>query len=40
MIPSQGGLFVLKITADGTEDLAIQMMEATAAIDEQATITP
>ena len=40
VIPSQGGLFVLKITADGTEDLAIQMMEATAAIDEQATNTP
>ena len=30
----------LKLTAEGPEDLAIQLMEATAAIDEQTTITP
>jgi hypothetical protein len=40
IIPGQDGLFVLKITADGGEDLAMQMMEATAAIDEQTTIVP
>jgi hypothetical protein len=40
IIPGQDGLFVLKITADGGEDLAMQMMDATAAIDEQTTITP
>ena len=40
IIPGQDGMFVLKITADGSEDLAMQMMEATAAIDEQTTIVP
>ncbi|WP_460356417.1 envelope biogenesis lipoprotein LpqN [Mycobacterium sp. ZZG] len=40
VIPGQDGLFVLKLTADGTEDLAYPLMEATAAIDEQTTITP
>jgi hypothetical protein len=40
IIPSQDGLFVLKITADGGEDLAMQMMDATAAIDDQTTIVP
>lgn len=40
VVPGQGGLFVVRITADGTEDVAMQMMEATSAIDEQATITP
>lgn len=40
VIPTEGGVFVLKIIADGTEDLAMPMMDATAAIDEQTTITP
>lgn len=40
VIPTEGGVFVLKIIADGTEDLAMPMMDATAAIDDQTTITP
>jgi Probable lipoprotein LpqN len=40
VIPTEGGVFVLKIIADGAEDLAMPMMDATAAIDEQTTITP
>lgn len=40
IIPAQDGLFVLKITADGSEDLAMPMMDATSAIDDQTTITP
>lgn len=39
VIPGQDGLFVLKLIADGTEDLAYPLMEATAAIDEQTKIT-
>lgn len=39
VIPAQDGLFVLKITAEGSEDFAMPLMEATAAIDEQTTIT-
>jgi Probable lipoprotein LpqN len=40
VIPGQDGLFVLKLTADGTEDQAMPLMEATQAIDDQTTITP
>lgn len=40
VIPTEGGVFVLKIIADGSEDLAMPMMDATAAIDDQTTITP
>jgi hypothetical protein len=40
LIPGEGALFVLKIIAEGSEDLAPPLMDATAAIDEQATITP
>ncbi len=40
VIPTDGGVLMLKLTAEGPEDLAIQLMEATAAIDEQTTITP
>lgn len=39
VIPAQDGLFVLKITAEGAEDYAMPLMDATAAIDEQTTIT-
>ena len=40
VVPGQDGLFVIKIMADGAEDLAMPMMDATSAIDEQTTITP
>jgi hypothetical protein len=40
VIPAQDGLFVLKLIADGTEEVAYPLMEATSAIDEQTTITP
>ncbi|MDZ4269977.1 MAG: LpqN/LpqT family lipoprotein [Mycobacterium sp.] len=40
VIPGQDGLFVLQLNADGTEDQAMPLMDATAAIDEQAKITP
>lgn len=40
VIPGQDGLYVLQLNADGTEDQAMQLMDATAAIDEQTTITP
>jgi hypothetical protein len=40
VIPGQDGLFVLQLNADGTEDQAMPLMDATAAIDEQTTITP
>ncbi len=39
VIPAQDGVYVLKITAEGSEDLAMQLMDATAAIDDQTTIT-
>ena len=39
VIPAPDGLFVLKITAEGSEDYAMPLMDATAAIDEQTTIT-
>ncbi|MBB2991001.1 hypothetical protein FHR72_002474 [Mycolicibacterium iranicum] len=40
VVPIQDGVFVVKVTAEGTEDLAMPLMDATSAIDEQATITP
>ncbi len=40
VVPGQDGLFVIKLTADGTEDQAYPLMEATAAIDDQTTIVP
>ncbi|MGE0218072.1 LpqN/LpqT family lipoprotein [Mycolicibacterium sp.] len=40
VIPGQDGLYVLQLNADGTEDQAIPLMDATQAIDEQTTITP
>lgn len=40
VIPGQGGLYVLQLNADGTEDQMGALMEATGVIDEQATITP
>jgi hypothetical protein len=40
VVPGQDGLFVLQLNADGTEDQAMPLIDATAAIDEQTTITP
>ncbi|MFI5510439.1 LpqN/LpqT family lipoprotein [Mycobacterium sp. NPDC051804] len=40
VIPGQGGLYVLQLNADGLEDQIGALMDATAAIDEQTTITP
>jgi len=40
VIPGQDGLYVLQINANGTEDQAYPLMDATASIDEQAKITP
>ena len=40
VIPSQDGLYVLQLNADGTEDQMGALMEATGVIDEQTTITP
>ena len=40
VIPGQDGLFVLQLNADGTEDQAMPLMDATKAIDDQTTITP
>jgi hypothetical protein len=40
VIPGQGGLFVLQLNADGTEDQMGPLMDATGVIDEQTTITP
>lgn len=40
VIPGDGGLYVLQINADGREDQIGPLMDATAAIDEQAKITP
>ncbi|KUI26725.1 hypothetical protein AU196_17990 [Mycobacterium sp. IS-1742] len=39
VIPGDGGLYVLQINADGLEDQIGPLMDATAAIDEQTTIT-
>ena len=40
VIPGQDGLYVLQLNADGTEDQAIPLMDATQAIDDETTITP
>ncbi|MCG7593021.1 envelope biogenesis lipoprotein LpqN [Mycobacterium sp. C3-094] len=40
VIPGQEGLYVLQINAEGTPEQANALMDATAAIDDQATITP
>jgi hypothetical protein len=40
VIPGQGGLYVLQLNADGREDQLGPLLDATAAIDEQTTITP
>jgi hypothetical protein len=40
VIPGQGGLYVLQLNADGTEDQMSALMDATGVIDEQTTITP
>lgn len=40
VIPGQDGLYVLQLNADSTEEQLGALMDATAAIDEQATITP
>ncbi|AFM18929.1 putative lipoprotein LpqN [Mycolicibacterium chubuense NBB4] len=40
VIPGQDGLYVLQMNADGTEDQASPLMDATATIDKQAKITP
>lgn len=40
VIPGQDGLFVLQFNADGTEEQMGPLLDATAVIDEQTTITP
>ena len=40
VIPVEDGLYVLQLNADGTEDQAIPLMDATQAIDDNTTITP
>ena len=40
VIPAEDGLFVLQLNAEGVEDQAGPLMDATGAIDEQTTITP
>lgn len=40
VIPGQDGLYVLQLNADGLEDQIGALMDATAAIDDQTTITP
>jgi hypothetical protein len=40
VIPGQDGLYVLQLNADGREDQLGPLLDATAAIDEQTTITP
>lgn len=40
VIPGQDGLYVLQLNADGEEDQAFTLMDATQAIDEVATIEP
>ncbi|MCV7284454.1 LpqN/LpqT family lipoprotein [Mycolicibacterium wolinskyi] len=40
VVPGQDGLFVLQLNADGTEDQLGPLLDATAIIDEQTTITP
>ncbi|MBI5341383.1 MAG: LpqN/LpqT family lipoprotein [Mycolicibacterium rufum] len=40
VIPGQDALYVLQLNADGTEDQAYPLMDATSTIDDQAKITP
>jgi len=40
IIPTDGGVFVLQINAQGTEEQMGPLMDATAAIDDQTTILP
>ena len=40
VIPGQDALYVLQLNAEGLEDQMGALMDATAAIDEQAKITP
>lgn len=40
IIPTDDGLFVLQINAEGSEEQMGPLMDATAAIDEETTITP
>lgn len=40
VIPVDDGVYVLQINAEGTEEQMSPLMDATAAIDEQTTITP
>ncbi|WP_395310159.1 LpqN/LpqT family lipoprotein [Mycobacterium sp. AMU20-3851] len=40
VIPTDGGVFVLQINAEGTEEQMGPLMDATAAIDDQTTILP
>lgn len=39
-VPGQDGLFVLQIEAEGTEEQAMPLMDATSAIDEETRIVP
>jgi outer membrane murein-binding lipoprotein Lpp len=40
IIPTDGGVFVLQLNAEGTEEQMGPLMDATAAIDAETTITP
>jgi serine/threonine-protein kinase len=40
VIPGKGGLYVLQLNADGTEDQMGTLMDATSVIDQQTKITP
>ncbi|MGK2869347.1 MAG: LpqN/LpqT family lipoprotein [Mycobacterium sp.] len=40
VIPTEGGVFVLQLNAEGTEEQMGPLMDATAAIDAETTITP
>ncbi|MGB5110860.1 MAG: LpqN/LpqT family lipoprotein [Mycobacterium sp.] len=40
IIPTDGGVLVLQLNAEGTEEQIVPLMDATAAIDAETTITP
>lgn len=40
VIPTQDGVYVLQLNADGVEQQAVPLMDATQAIDDETTITP
>ncbi len=40
IIPTDGGVLVLQLNAEGTEEQVVPLMDATAAIDAETTITP